>query len=74
MKEHYIYKTNISIERENIFVIPQGIYASGFEKPVAYEKVIKRENISRLIYAGNFYKELREPFQFYNAVNLIKNI
>jgi hypothetical protein len=75
MKEHYMHKTNISRERKNIFIIPQGIHTSELNKPIAYEKkVIKKEKISRLIYAGNFYKELREPFQFFNAVNLIKNI
>ena len=74
MKSHYLNKLKISKDEKKIIVIPQGIHIREQQELIHNKKEIENEKISRLIYAGNFYKGLREPFEFYRACNLIENI
>lgn len=66
MKNFYI--DNFLIEESRIVVIAQGVEISEIELQTKSNS--KSEGgIIKLMYAGKFYKGLREPFEFYKAID-----
>jgi hypothetical protein len=65
LKDHYINYFGDVIDPSRIRVIEQGI------EP-AFSKISPKENLKsgeiRLMYAGGLYKNLREPFELYKAI------
>jgi len=68
VKNHYHEIFGKSLENCDVHVIEQGI--NPYEKSI--EKHDSNEDL-RLVYAGGFYKNLREPFELYKALEVIND-
>lgn len=74
-KDHYIKSYSKSIQEKQIEIIEQGVSNDVFYK---IANIVTRKGSSgkkgvALIYAGQFYKKLREPFELFKAIELLNN-
>lgn len=70
LMKHYINNFPF-LNKEKVKVIPQGIDRF---IPESFAQKSGKNSFLSLIYAGRFYKGLREPFEFYKAADSFNNL
>lgn len=71
VKEHYEKNYPVSLRDKKVMVIEQGIRK--MIVPVNIDQSGQKDGM-KLMYAGGFYRKLREPFNLYKAIDAIQDI
>ncbi len=77
-KDHYLYSYSNILNERQISIIEQGVDSIYLNKLaiISNEKEMISKKTIELIYAGQFYKKLREPYELFKAIdnwNISKN-